>query len=135
VVLAITLGLVPACSGGGSSVSCSPLSVTLRDFRISASVARVPPGAVRVVVDNRGPSTHEFVVFKTDLLPEALPLGPDGLSVDEESSQLEAVDELTDVPVGTSGILDLHLAAGRYVLACNLEGHYLGGMRLRLEVA
>jgi uncharacterized cupredoxin-like copper-binding protein len=43
--------------------------------------------------------------------------------------------ELTEVEAaGASGALTLALTRGRYVLFCNLEGHYLTGMYASIEV-
>jgi uncharacterized cupredoxin-like copper-binding protein len=73
------------------------------------------------------------VVVRTNLPADALPLGPDGLSVNED--WLDGVGELSDVGAGTVGTLPLALAPGRYVFFCNLDGHYLGGMHTVLEVS
>ena len=35
---------------------------------------------------------------------------------------------------GSNRKLRLHLAPGRYVLFCNMSGHYLGGMHTELVV-
>ena len=32
-------------------------------------------------------------------------------------------------------MLKLHLAPGRYLLFCNMEGHYMGGMHTELVVS
>jgi uncharacterized cupredoxin-like copper-binding protein len=76
--------------------------------------------------------THEFVVVRTDLPDDQLPIGSDGLSVNEE--WLSSMGELDDVPASQSRSLTVDLAPGRYVFFCNLEGHYLGGMHGVLEV-
>ena len=38
-------------------------------------------------------------------------------------------------PTASFETLVIHLAPGRYVFFCNLEGHYLGGMHGVLEVS
>jgi uncharacterized cupredoxin-like copper-binding protein len=83
-------------------------------------------------VNNQAPITHEFVVVHTNLPADALPIGPDGLSVNED--WLSPVGELDEVTAGDTGLLPLDLPPGRYVFFCNLEGHYLGGMHGVLEV-
>jgi hypothetical protein len=62
-----------------------------------------------------------------------LPLGADGLSVDEDA--IDVVDELEEVQDGSVGALSVSLEPGTYVLFCNLEGHYLAGMYATIEVA
>jgi uncharacterized cupredoxin-like copper-binding protein len=63
-----------------------------------------------------------------------LPLGTDGLTVDEDSSLLRPAGEIAQIDIGHSETLVLRLPPGTYVLACNMEGHYLGGMHLSLIV-
>jgi uncharacterized cupredoxin-like copper-binding protein len=123
-----------ACSSPAPGSVGVTVTVTLRDFRLSASTTRVAGGQVRFVLDNRGPSTHEFVIVRTERPARDLPILSDGLTVDEEASSLQAVDEDPDIALGATNTLDVRLAPGRYVLFCNLAGHYLGGMRLSLVV-
>jgi uncharacterized cupredoxin-like copper-binding protein len=106
--------------------------VTLHDFRMDASVQAVDDSHVVFQVHNAAPATHEFVVVPTDLPADALPLAPDGLTVDEDA--FHSVGEISEVPAGTSATLEIHLPPGRYVFFCNLEGHYLGGMHGALQV-
>ena len=110
----------------------SPIDVTLKDFNITPTEQTVPAGDVVFHVANRAPVTHEFVVVRTDLPADALPIGPDGLSVNED--WLSSMGELDEVTAGDTGVLPLNLPPGRYVFFCNLEGHYLGGMHAVVEV-
>jgi uncharacterized cupredoxin-like copper-binding protein len=61
-----------------------------------------------------------------------LPIGPDGLSVNED--WLSSMGEIEETPPGWTGMLSLTLPPGHYVFFCNLEGHYLGGMHAALQV-
>ena len=110
----------------------TPVDVTLKDFNITPAEQTVGTGDVVMRVHNDAPVTHEFVVVRTDLPADGLPIGPDGLSVNEE--WLSAMGELDEVPATKSSSLALNLPPGRYVFFCNLEGHYLGGMHAVLEV-
>ena len=132
VAAALLLLLPSACSGGSPAASASTVNVTLHDFKIESSTSESSNGDVVFRVDNRAPVTHEFVIVRTDLPSDRLPIGPDGLSVDED--QLRPAGEIGEVESGTRQTLALHLAPGRYVFFCNLEGHYLGGMHGVLEV-
>ena len=134
VVLAMALAPA-ACSSPGASSSGERLPVTVRDFRITLSSSTVPRGPLTFVVHDRGPSTHEFIVARTDLAANALPLRPDGLTIDEDSSQIRMVGEIGDLDIGDTDALSLRLAPGHYVLFCNIEGHYLGGMHAAFEVS
>jgi uncharacterized cupredoxin-like copper-binding protein len=110
----------------------APVDVTLKDFRITPTEQTTATGDVVFRVHNDAPVTHEFVVVRTDLPADGLPLAADGLSVNEE--WLSSMGEITGTPAGETGLLPLQLAPGHYVMFCNLEGHYLGGMRAVLEV-
>jgi uncharacterized cupredoxin-like copper-binding protein len=125
--------LMPAACTAAPQPKGAAVDITLWDFHIDTGTPSVTSGDVVFDVHNQAPATHEFVVVRTNLPADALPLGPDGLSVNEDS--LDGVGELSEVPAGTVGTLPLHLAPGRYVFFCNLDGHYLGGMHGVLEVS
>jgi uncharacterized cupredoxin-like copper-binding protein len=110
----------------------TPVDVTLRDFSMTPEQQTVRAGDVVFHVSNQAPVTHEFVVVRTDLPADGLPIGPDGLSVNEE--WLPGMGEIDEVPATDTGTLPLTLPPGHYVFFCNLEGHYLGGMHGVLEV-
>jgi uncharacterized cupredoxin-like copper-binding protein len=125
--------LTPAACSTAAQPKGQVVDITLKDFHIDNATASVTGGDVVMQVHNEAPATHEFVVVRTNLPADGLPLGPDGLSVNED--WLDRVGELNEVPAGTVGTLPLHLAPGRYVFFCNLDGHDLGGMHAVLEVS
>lgn len=108
------------------------LHVSEKDFSIS-SPASAAQGDVTFDVTNLGPATHEFVVVRTDLAPDDLPIASDGLSVDEDA--LSSVGEIGQVDLDTTESVTLALTPGHYVFFCNLDGHYLGGMHAGLVVS
>lgn len=128
-----------AASGSTGSTGSSPaasgsIGATEKDFAITLDSTTAKAGPVTFNIDNQGPATHEFVVFKTDLAPDALPMTDQG-TVDEKSKDLEDVDEVEDISAGSSQSLDTNLDAGHYVVICNLPGHYAQGMRAPLSVS
>ena len=128
-----TAGTGSTSTGGGTSVD-----VTVQEFAVLPAQESAPAGEVTFNVTNTGPEdTHEFVVFKTDLAPDALPTAPDG-SVDEEGEGLELIDEIEDIEVGDTPSLTVSLDPGSYVLICNIvesgEVHYTSGMRTAFTV-
>ena len=133
VAAASLLLLLSACSGEPPAASGSIVNVTLHDFKIESSTSVSSDTAVLFRIENLAPVTHEFVIVRTDLPPDRLPIGSDGLSVNED--QLRPAGEIGEVESGTSETLAIRLAPGRYVFFCNLEGHYLGGMHGVLEVS
>jgi uncharacterized cupredoxin-like copper-binding protein len=116
------------CGGDEGTVG-----VTEEDFTITPDETSAPAGDVTFDVQNDAEQTHEFVVFKSDLAPDALPTDDEGL-VDEEGEGLELIDEIEDIEGGSSQSLTVNLDAGSYVLICNLPGHYAQGMHAEFTV-
>jgi uncharacterized cupredoxin-like copper-binding protein len=112
----------------------TPVNVRLEDFKVQRDAAVVPAGTVSFRILNQGPTSHEFIVVRTDRDPDKLPLQRDGLTVNEEAPGIELVDEAEGLDIDDRQTLVLDLAAGNYVMYCNLEGHYLGGMHATLTV-
>ena len=104
------------------------VSITERDFRISAP-ASIRAGTVQFRIHNLGPDTHELLIARA--LNGWLPLRADGLTIDEETIHPSAFEGQER---GKTGELRIRLAPGRYVLFCNMAGHYLAGMRKTIVV-
>lgn len=102
------------------------VSVTERDFTIKASPKRVPAGQVVFQARNRGPDEHELIVVRER--DAALQLRSDGMTVNEEALKSSIVGTLEPGAPGSVRELRVSLAPGRYVLLCNMSGHYMGGM-------
>ena len=94
--------------------------------RTGATAAKA--GSVTFAITNKGTIPHEFVVFKSDLAVDKLPMLADGTAVDEEGAGLTSVDEVEDIAVGATPTLTVTLPAGHYIVICNLPGHYQSGM-------
>ena len=114
--------------------SGTPVNVLLDDFRVRQDAAVVTAGTVSFRIRNQGPTSHEYIVVRTDRAPDKLPLQRDGLTVNEEAPGVELLDEAEALDIDDRQTLALDLAAGHYVMYCNLEGHYLGGMHAALTV-
>ncbi|HYY82702.1 MAG TPA: cupredoxin domain-containing protein [Actinomycetes bacterium] len=112
----------------------TPVYVQLDDFRVRPDAAVVTAGTVRFRILNQGPSTHELNVVRTARAPGKLPLQRDGLTVNEDAPGLDHLDEAEGLDIGDRRTMVLRLAPGHYVLYCNMEGHYLGGMHADFTV-
>jgi uncharacterized cupredoxin-like copper-binding protein len=132
--VALMLLALVACSKQPSAPPGAMVPIVLEDYRIRSSVNTVAAGTVTFNVYSKGPSTHELAVFGTNRPAGQLPLGDDGLRIDEDSSLLREAGELEQVDIGETETFVLRLPPGRYVLVCNMEGHYLGGMYFSLIV-
>lgn len=114
------------------STAGTVIGVTERDFHIAATLAQVRSGDVTLQVHNVGPDQHELIVA-----PEhnrGLALRSDGFTVNEEAIQNSERGSIQPQEPGGTTDLKLHLAPGRYLLFCNMEGHYMGGMHTELVV-
>lgn len=106
--------------------------VNERDFMISAP-AHVRAGEVTLRVRNHGPDEHELIVVQVG--DRGLPLRADGFTVDEDAIQRAEAGSLEPGAPGGQRDLRLRLTPGRYVLFCNMAGHYMGGMHASLVVS
>jgi uncharacterized cupredoxin-like copper-binding protein len=131
---AAALLLAAGCGGtqGLGPADATLVTVNERDFSISASPNTVDAGTVLFQDENHGPDAHELIVVRDDT--GDLPLRSDGLTVSEEKLAHSIVGALEPGMPGTVRQLKLKLAPGRYVLICNMEGHYMGGMHTVLVV-
>ena len=120
-------------SSSGDGATGTSVSVDLTDMAIAPDTTSVSAGSVTFDAHNSGPSTHELVVVKTDLAADALPESEEG-RVDEEGEGVEFIGEIEEFASGLDESGTYDLAAGSYVLFCNLPGHYLQGMTIGFTV-
>ena len=111
-------------ASGTSDSSGTAVHASLADYAIKASPASAPAGTVRFLAHNEGEEDHEFVVVKTDLAPDALPVKGDEV----EEGDLEMIGELEDIKADQAPVLPLELEPGSYVLFFNLPEHYHKGL-------
>jgi uncharacterized cupredoxin-like copper-binding protein len=137
-------GLLVACSSGGGvlqQTGTGPVTATLKEWQIDLSSATLPAGKITFNITNNGDKEHEFVVRKTALKADALPLNADG-EVSEDAPELTEVgdpSEVAEIKAGsTDSTLTVTLAAGHYVIFCNLHVeellHYQKGMHTDITV-
>ena len=150
-VLAIGLVVALSACGGDDGAGGAPtpnakatstVAVTVQEFSVLPGQASAPAGTVTFNVTNKGPNDdHEFVVVRSDLAPESLPVKADG-SVDEEGAGVQSLGEIAEFSPGQSKSVTFEMTAGKYVLFCNVvdteenppEVHYKLGMRTAFTV-
>jgi uncharacterized cupredoxin-like copper-binding protein len=130
-LLLIVAGAVSGCGGTSSANGARVVSVVERDFKISVAENHLEAGPVVFQADNKGPDAHELIVVRDN---GQLPLRPDGMTVNEEGLEKQIVGALEPGPSGDIRDLKVDLKPGRYVLLCNMFGHYMGGMHSTIEV-
>ena len=140
-VVTLALGVVAAgCGGSAASPSAAAsasaaaaggqVAVELSEWKVVPSPATASAGSVTFAVKNAGTQAHEFVVVKTDLKADALPVVDH--KIDETT--LTPVDEIENIAAAATPTLSVDLDAGHYVLLCNIETHYEQGMHADLDV-
>jgi uncharacterized cupredoxin-like copper-binding protein len=139
---ATTTTTAPA-SGTTVHVQLSDSSGLNGAMSITESPTAVPAGNVTFVVTNNGTIDHEMVVLKTDTPFDQLPVTFGGDPPAKVSSGGDKVDESTSVgetgdpnlkPGETRSFTVKDMAAGNYVLVCNIAKHYGMGMRAPFKV-
>jgi len=133
VPVAALMGATQAAPAEKSTSHPTDLRAVERDFRISIP-RHISSGDLVLTVINKGPDDHELVVIRKGRA--GIPLRPDGLTVDEETLEKQGLKQRSLEPgaPGKTRQLRLHLEPGRYVLICNMSGHFLAGMATNLVV-
>jgi uncharacterized cupredoxin-like copper-binding protein len=121
----VGLGATAVALAGGTRTAS--VRVTLSEMIISLSQKQVPAGKVTFIARNVGAAEHEFVVLRRassgNLRVAAFKA--------EESGK---IGEIEGVIPGRTRRTTLTLQPGRYILICNVPGHYQLGMRAELVV-
>lgn len=125
--------LLAGCGGSGAPrATGAVVRISEGDFHILANRNVVPAGHVTLRIHNFGPDEHELIVAPQ--LPSGLPLRADGFTVSEEAIQSSEPGSITPQQPDHTELLNVVLKPGRYVLFCNMEGHYMAGMHRVLVV-
>ena len=138
-------------SGSGSAAACVPVGdpadadetvpVTLDEWSVTPDPSAAAAGAINFAADNIGEDAHELVIVKGDD-PDALPLTEDGIVDEEALPEGDFVGEIEVFPAGETCDGVFELAAGDYVLFCNIlevedgveENHFQLGMKTVFSV-
>ena len=128
------IAIVASACGDGAPADTGDtpnLYVDLSDYRVVADHPSIAAGHVVIGIRNRRAAmAHELKIIKTDLAPDQLPV--DGATA--KAKEDGKVAELLNVTVGEYRKLVVELTPGKYVLICNVAGHYQLGMRAALTV-
>lgn len=120
-----------ATSAGGGS---ERVAVTLSEFEIESAAADVSAGEITFTVDNAGSLEHEVVVVRTDLAFDGQPVESALVPLDDAGFDGVVEGDTDPFSPGDERELTVTLEAGRYVLLCNVAGHYELGMRIAFTV-
>lgn len=142
IVLAVPLALVVGFTMNvkpsnpeavGLSAAGQVINVEEVSFQIHMSQDTARAGPITFhVVNGADDMLHEFIIIQTDASAAELPTDEMTGRVKEEAVTIIAAAE--DIPPSNSRDITVNLAAGHYVMVCNLPGHYLQGMRIDFTV-
>ena len=117
-----------AASALAGSTGKATVKVVLKEWTLTPSTTTLAAGRVTFAVHNAGGIPHEFVVLRTNRHHHAIPT--------QGSQAVEAgeLGEIEDLTPGATKRLTVRLQPGKYVLLCNLPGHYKAGQFAALRV-
>ena len=131
--LALLLGLavtVASCAGASATIPTDvDVAVHMQDYKVILSVPTAKAGTVKFGIKNEGGMEHSFELIKTDLPFDKLPT-----TADAKAKEDGLVKQVKSLAVGKVEVVTADLAAGNYVIICNVAGHYQLGMRAALTV-
>ena len=129
-LMALALVAVSCAGQAENAPSDSQVVAELTDSKITVSVPSVKAGKVKIGIRNLGSMLHSFEVLKTDVPQDKLPV--DGATA--KASEVGKVGGVDNIAVGKSAAVTLDLVPGKYVLICNIAGHYQLGMHTAFTV-
>ena len=131
--LALLLGLAltaSACAGAAEVIPADvDVAVHMQDYKVILSVPTAKAGTVKFGIKNEGGMEHSFELIKTDLPFDKLPT-----TADAKAKEDGLIKQVKSLAVGKVEVVTADLAAGNYVIICNVAGHYQLGMRAALTV-
>ena len=123
--------LANACSQGMEPLPADVnVTVDLKEYAITLSVATIKAGTIKFGIRNNGTMVHDFDLYKTDLPIDKLPIDQGAAKVKMDG----LVKQMINISANRSTTITADLVAGRYVIICNVAGHYQLGMRAELQV-
>jgi uncharacterized cupredoxin-like copper-binding protein len=109
------------------------MDMSMANMGVKLSIDKVRAGEVTFKVANHSKDVvHEFLVIP-------LKVGVPGPPIDQKEKRISedgagSLGEVAELDPGKAGTLTLDLTPGRYLLTCNLPGHYMNGMWTILTV-
>jgi caa(3)-type oxidase subunit IV len=117
------------------AVSATGQVIDVREisFQIQFSQYTAQAGPVTFhIVNGADDMLHEFILIQSDQPADQLPTDDTTGRVKEDAVTI--ITSAEDIPPSQSRNVTVNLAAGHYVIVCNLPGHYEQGMRVDFNV-
>ena len=134
----ITVTLIDKVGSGDTQVPEMGMGMgkdmSMAKMGINASPRQVRPGPVTFKVTNLASKiVHEVIVARLPAGTTTLPYDEATMMVKENA--LQAFGSVNEIDPSRSAALTLTMKPGKYVLYCNLPGHYMAGMWTVIDVA
>ncbi len=110
------------------SAGATALTVVMSDYAFTPKNATAATGPITITAPNQGKLVHELVLIRTDLPLAKLPTDSAGDVNEDAFPESKLPGEISETQPGATGKLTVTLPAGRYVMLCNVPGHYQAGM-------
>jgi uncharacterized cupredoxin-like copper-binding protein len=124
-----------AADGGSAGGTGGTIDFKMGEFFYNPKNTTAKAGSTTIEAINEGAAEHELVVFKSDLNPAKLPTESNGEVNENKMDQIaESAGEISEIKAGETKSEEFELTPGKYVIFCNLPGHYAAGMYGTLTV-
>jgi uncharacterized cupredoxin-like copper-binding protein len=110
------------------SAGATALTVVMSDYAFTPKNATAAAGPITITAPNQGKLVHELVLIRTDLPLAKLPTDSAGDVNEDAFPESKRPGEISETQPGATGKVTVTLPAGRYVMLCNVAGHYKQGM-------
>jgi len=130
----------PTSTGTSEALHLDPnapvVAVTLSEWVIAPDVSKMPAGAITFDVTNAGQIPHEIEIFPVadDLKIADIPVAGERAQMASVGSVEVGEIEEDELVAGARIAATFQLEPGRYLLVCNIEGHFESGMVTEFEV-
>jgi uncharacterized cupredoxin-like copper-binding protein len=155
--LVVALALAACAGPGGAASFPAPSAASIAPASSAASIAPAPSasqpaptvtlsewkvvldgtiqaGKATIMVKNAGAAPHEMLIFKSDLDPAAYPVDAAG-DIKEEGAGVSLVSDGENIDPSGTQTRTVDLAPGKYLLVCNIAGHFKQGMFTEVTIA
>ena len=129
-LMSLALLVISCAAPAEGAPAGSQVVVEMTDYKLTVNMPSVKAGTYKIGVRNLAIMEHSFEVLKTDLPHDKIPV--DGASA--KAKEDGKVGEIPSIAAGKSAAVTLDLVPGKYVLICNVAGHYQLGMHIAFTV-
>jgi uncharacterized cupredoxin-like copper-binding protein len=125
--LAVAVPVSLAGTSKGTTVD-----VTLKAGHIKLSRYKAPPGRVRLHIKNESKVKHSVIVIQTNRAQDKLPMKGNKVDLKKAGTVRGMIPVIKG---GNDGAIVMQLGKGKYVVICNMPGHYKAGEHTAFAVS